>query len=247
MDYIITDPVSVPESHQNQFTERVWYLPDTRFCFSPPANGGELLLSPLPALHNGYITFGSFQNLSKINDKVLATWGKIHQLLPQSKFRLQDKKLNSLKIQNQIYERLAQNGIAPERVTLKKAAPRVNYLAAHSHIDIILDTFPYPGGTTTCEALWMGVPTLTLAGKTMLARQGASMLSCAGLTDWIAIDEDDYVSKALAQAGNLEKLAKLRKGLRQKVLTSPLFDWARFTRNFETAMWGMWHQFRAEY
>ena len=110
--------------------------------------------------------------------------------------------------------------------------------------DIILDTFPFPGGTTTCEALWMGVPTVTLAGKTMLSRQGASLLSCAGLADWVAVDEQDYVAKAITHAADLEKLTMLRAGLRRQVLASPLFDGPRFARNFEAAMWEMWHRFK---
>lgn len=141
---------------------------------------------------------------------------------------------------------MAQNGIAPDRVLLAKQVPRNDYLAAHAQIDIILDTFPFTGGTTTCEALWMGVPTVTLLGKTMLACQGASLLACAGLKDWIAGDIDDYVAKALAHAGDLDKLARLRAGLRQQVLASPLFDGPRFACNFEAAMWGMWSRFRAD-
>ena len=118
--------------------------------------------------------------------------------------------------------------------------PRDEYLAAHAGVDIILDTFPYPGATTTCEALWMGVPTLTLAGDTLVSRQGASLLACVGLDDWVAGDVDDYVARALAHAADIDGLAALRSGLRQKVLASPLFDGARFARNLEAALEGMW-------
>lgn len=117
---------------------------------------------------------------------------------------------------------------------------REDYLAAHAKVDIILDTFPYPGGTTTCEALWMGVPTLTLAGDTMLARQGASLLTCAGLEEWVANNEEDYVALALAHASDINRLAQLRSGLRQQVLASPLFDAPRFARHLEDALQGMW-------
>jgi len=246
MDYLLADPVSVPESHHDQFTEKIWYLPETRLCFSPPEIGDELASTPLPALRNGYITFGCFQNLAKINDTVLATWGRILQLLPQARLRLQNRLLNFPTIREQLQERLAGSGIASERVTLTGSVPRPDYLAAHSQIDIILDTFPCSGGTTTCEALWMGVPTVTLAGNTMLAREGASMLTCADLADWIATDAENYVAKAVAHAADLEKLATLRTGLRRQVLASPLFDGARFARNFEEAMWEMWHRFSAE-
>jgi predicted O-linked N-acetylglucosamine transferase (SPINDLY family) len=107
---------------------------------------------------------------------------------------------------------------------------------------MILDTFPYPGGTTTCEALWMGVPTLTLAGTTMLGRQGAAMMQCVGLGDWIATDVDDYVAKAVSFAGRLDELARLRAGLRAQVAPSPLFDASRFARNLEEALLAMWRR-----
>jgi predicted O-linked N-acetylglucosamine transferase (SPINDLY family) len=246
MDYLIAAPVSVPKSHPDHFTEKIWYLPDTRFCFSPPVIGDELSSAPLPALRNGFITFGCFQNVAKINDAVLAAWGKILQQLPHSRLRLQNYLLIYPTIREQLRERLARNGIAPERVTLEKSVPRSDYLAAHSLVDIILDTFPFPGGTTTCEALWMGVPTVTITGNTMLARQGASLLACAGLVDWIATDAEDYVAKAVAYSTDLGKLAALRAVLRRQVLASPLFDGARFARNFEEAMWGMWRCFLSE-
>jgi predicted O-linked N-acetylglucosamine transferase (SPINDLY family) len=123
---------------------------------------------------------------------------------------------------------------------LHGAVPREAYLAAYAEVDMVLDTFPHPGGTTTCEALWMGVPTLTLAGDTMLARQGASLLAAAGLEDWVATSVADYVDKAVVAARNLPKLAALRAGLREQASTSPLFDARRFTRNLEEALWGMW-------
>jgi len=244
MDYLIADPVSVPESCRSHFTEKVWYLPETRWCFSPPTSDEELTPTLLPALGNGYITFGCFQNLAKLNDEVLEVWAKIFALLPLARLRIQIPQNFSPANLEQLQRRLRQNEIAPERVNFEKPLPRLEYLAAHASVDIILDTFPFPGGTTTCEALWMGVPTVTLAGETMVSRQGASLLSCSGLSDWIAVDEKDYVAKAVAHASDLKKLARLRSGLRQQVSASPLFDGSRFARNFEKAMWGMWRRFK---
>ena len=140
----------------------------------------------------------------------------------------------------QLALRLQQHGIDPARVSLHGAVSREAYLAAHAEVDVILDTFPYPGGTTTCEALWMGVPTLTLAGDTLLARQGAGVLTAAGLGDWVVTSVADYIDKAVTLAGDLPKLAALRAGLREQVSASPLFDAPRFARNFEEALWGMW-------
>jgi protein O-GlcNAc transferase len=244
MDYLIADPVSIPETCQANFTEKIWYLPETRICFSQPASDDELPVTPLTAASNGYITFGCFQNLAKLNDVVLAVWGRILHKLPQARLRLQNPQNSSATMRAQLQQRLDQHGIASERVTLEKPVSRMDYLAAHANIDIILDTFPFSGCTTTCEALWMGVPTVTLAGETMVSRQGASLLTCSGLSDWIALDEEDYITKAVVHASDMEKLARLRSNLRQQVLASPLFDGRKFATNFETAMWEMWQQFR---
>jgi len=243
MDYIIADPITVPESHKAHFTEEVWYLPDTRFCFSPPVTAEELRPSPLPALRNGYITFGCFQNTVKINDAVLAAWGRIFQLMPNARLRLRDRLLYSGTIRRQLQNRLVKHGIDLKQVILEKNLPRDEYLASYTDIDIILDTFPFNGGTTTCEALWMGVPTVTLLGNSMISRQGASLLTYAGLTDWIAGDVERYVAMTIERASDLDKLARLRAGLRRQVLASPLFDGKRFARHFEEAMWGMWKKY----
>ena len=118
-------------------------------------------------------------------------------------------------------------------------APRADYLSAYAQADILLDTFPYTGGTTTCEALWMGTPTITLAGATMIARQGASLLTAAGLGDWVAQTPEDYVALAVARAGDLPGLAALRRIMRDQLRTSPLFDAPRFSRNLVDALFAM--------
>lgn len=241
IDFLLADKVSVPESHREYFTETIWYLPDTRLCFTPPASSARLALTPPPVVRNGYITFGCFQNVSKINDDVLVLWGKIFHILQQARLRIQNPQMNLPSAREDLLQRLARVGIAQQRVTIEGAMLREDYLAAHADVDINLDTFPYPGGTTTCEALWMGVPTLTLAGNTMLARQGASMLACAGLEDWIANSEKDYVALAIAHASDVNRLVQLRSGLRQKVFASPLFDAPLFAKRLEDALQDMWH------
>jgi predicted O-linked N-acetylglucosamine transferase (SPINDLY family) len=128
--------------------------------------------------------------------------------------------------------------------------PRLEYLANYHQVDLVLDTFPFPGGTTTCEALWMGVPTLTLAGKSMLSRQGASLMTAAGLPEWVACSEDDFVTKAIILAGSkqaLERLAALRGGLRELLASSPLFSASRFARHLEQALWGMWETWQGQF
>ncbi|HEY7985816.1 MAG TPA: tetratricopeptide repeat protein [Methylophilaceae bacterium] len=237
MDYVLADPVSIPQSQQAHFTETICYLPDTRLCFTAPS---AREIAPLPALRNGYITFGCFQNLAKLDDAVLAAWARILQESPNAMLRLQTHQLKTTAIRQLLMERLQRQGIPGERVILVEPGSRESYLAAHAEVDVILDTFPYPGGTTTCEALWMGVPTITLAGETLISRQGASMLSCAGLSDWVATDEHDYVNKAINRSNDLQALAALRNNLRQQVQDSPLFDAPRFARHLEQALTSIW-------
>jgi predicted O-linked N-acetylglucosamine transferase (SPINDLY family)/predicted SAM-dependent methyltransferase len=239
MDYFLADEVGVPEVNQAQFTEKIKYLPDTRLCFTAP--GTAIDVSPLPALANGYITFGCFQNMAKVGDDVLDLWAEIMSALPNTKLRWQCQSFGDAVITESVVQRLTQHGFDLDRVTLTGSTSREDYLAAHAEIDVILDTFPFPGGTTTCEALWMGVPTLTLAGNTLIARQGASLLTAAGLGDWVADNRADYIRKVSLFTGDLGNLAKLRAGLREQVLVSPLFDAPRFARNMETALWGMWN------
>lgn len=238
MDAVLADPISVPKALRSQFTEHVFYLPDTRLCFTPPHEPADV--SILPALRNGFVTLGSFQNLSKISIQVLMAWSKILAALPTARLRLQNIQFKSAQVREFFLGRLQECSIPENRVELLGPTSRATYLAAHHETDLLLDTFPYPGGTTTCEALWMGVPTLTLAGGTMLGRQGASMLAAAGLDDWIAKDEEDYVNKAVAFASDLPALAALRSRLRLQVLASPLFDGERFARNLENVLLNAW-------
>ncbi|HTN93643.1 MAG TPA: tetratricopeptide repeat protein [Gallionella sp.] len=243
IDYLIADETGVPPSGRNNFTETIWYLPDTRMCFTPPAT--SLPVSPLPALHKGHVTFGSFQRLDKLGKDLMPAWSKILSAIPDARLRLARRELSDPAVAAQFVERLKLSGTDRSRVDLHGSLLREAYLASYAEIDMVLDTFPYAGGTTTCEALWMGVPTITLAGETLLARQGASLLTAAGLEQWVAASEEEYVAKAIAFASDLPKLAALRAGLREQVRTSPLFDAPRFAKNFEDALWGMW-QARAQ-
>ncbi len=240
MDYLLADRVGAPESHREGFTEKLWRLPETRICFTPPEV--ELAVADLPALASGAVTFGCFQNWFKVGEQVLELWGEVLSALPGSRLRLQCGQLADSQAVEEAVERLRRCGIDPERVSFHGAMTLEGYLAAHAEVDLILDTFPFPGGTTTCQALWMGVPTLTLAGDTLLSRQGASLMSAAGLPDFVAQSKEDYLERAIALAGDLPKLARLRAGLRRQVLASPLFDARRFARHLEDALWGMWRE-----
>ena len=242
MDFFIADTMSVPQKNQSYFTEKVWYLPETRLCFSPPAIDIAQDLSALPALNNGFITFGCFQNLSKFNDTMLQHWSTILKNCPNSKLLIKNKQIANLSVKAELLERLNNLGIKTESLILEEGSPRAQYLGAYSKVDFMLDTFPYPGGTTTCEALWMGVPTLTLAGNTLLERQGAAMLNCVGLNDWIANNEEEYIQKATSFAHYIQHLSQLRGTIRDKMAISPLVDAALFAKNLKSALNSMWRE-----
>jgi predicted O-linked N-acetylglucosamine transferase (SPINDLY family) len=233
MDWLISDPTSIRPDEEGDYTERIWRLPATRLCFTPPEEAVDV--SPRPARRDGSITFGSFQNLGKINDGVLALWSRVMHEMPDSRLRLQNTQLGEAETQALFRARLVQLGIEPGRVSLHGRSSRAAYLRAHAEVDIVLDTFPYPGGTTTCEALWMGVPTITLAGHSLLSRQGESLLTAAGVSEWIARTPDDYVAKAVELARDVNRLAETRASLRGRVSASALFDAPRFARDLADA------------
>lgn len=240
MDFLLADEVSLPPDQREHFTEEIWYLPQTRLCFSPPRDPAAPAVSGLPGAQRPRFTFGSFQRLGKINSGVITRWARVLKAVPGSHLRLQCAEMGDPAARTGLLKRFAEQGIAPDRVELFGSQARHEYLAAHADVDIILDTFPHSGATTTCEALWMGVPTLTLPGETMLSRQTASVLTCIGLVDWVARDEDDYVRRAAAFAQDLPALARLRATLRDRAADTPLFDGRRFTVNLQNACRGMW-------
>jgi len=238
MDYFLADPWTLPKSDEAHFTEKIWRLPETRLCFTPP--DVDVQIASLPALKNGYITFGCFSNLTKINDDVVALWGRVLATVPNSRLFVKAKQLREGAVRQDLVRRFAAQGVAAERLSLEGLTPRAEYLAVHRRVDVTLDPFPFPGGTTSVESLWMGVPVLTLTGQRFLSRQGTGLLMNAGLREWIATDKDDYVARAAFHTTDLPRLARLRSGLRQQLLASPLFDAPGFARHFEAALRGMW-------
>ncbi len=219
--------------------EAIWLLGDAPMCLAEPE--GQVPVAPLPAESRGHITFGSFQNLAKINDLCLKTWGRVLARQPAARLRVQAPQLDDAGVRASFLERLVAQGLEPSRVDFAPhCASHADYLRALGEVDAILDTFPYPGVTTTCEALWMGVPTLALPGHSPLSRSSGSLLRAVGLDDWVAQDADDYVGKALALTADTAALAALRAGLRERARASRVFDSAGFARDFEAALWGMW-------
>lgn len=240
MDHFLSDPWSTPAELQQDFTERLWLLPETRLCFSPPESAPPV--SELPALQQGHVTFGCFNNLTKLNDEVLQGWAAIVQGVPGSHLFLKAPQLDDAQVNDLTLQRLQSLGIDRNRLILEGNSARDEYLRAYHRVDIGLDPFPFTGGTTTAESLWMGVPVLTLQGDCLVARQGVSMLMNVGLGDWIADDAQAYRDKAIAFASNLPALARLRGALREQARVSPLFDAPRFAQHFQEALRGMWRQ-----
>ncbi len=240
IDYLLSDWACSPADSTELFTETVWRLPATRLCFAPPDAAPPV--AALPALQRGFVTFGCFQTTSKLNDAVLAAWARVLHAVPTARLRIQSTRLGNADEKNRLAARLGALGIAAHRIDLHGRASRTAYLVAHAGVDIILDTFPYPGGTTTCEALWMGVPTLTLAGDRLIARQGAGLLGAAGLSDWVVVDTDAYVQQAVRRASDLPSLAQLRAALRGRVAASALCDGQAFANDWMQALEAMAHR-----
>ncbi|MBF0189706.1 MAG: tetratricopeptide repeat protein [Magnetococcales bacterium] len=241
MDYILGDPYNLPESESDHFTETPWRLPDCYLCFTPPDPSPPV--APLPALQHGGITFGFFNNTNKLTDEVAACWSRILRGVPGSRLFLKNKLFLDPLLTQSMIDRLAAHGIAPDRLLLEGPSTRALYLTAYDRVDIALDSFPYPGVTTSVEGLWMGVPVITRKGRRFLSHQGESILANVGLCDWIAADCREYVDKAVAFASDLDGLAALRAGLRARMARSPLLDTALFARNLASAwqeMWRVW-------
>lgn len=238
IDYVIGDPYVTPPGEESHFTESIWRMPKSYLCFTPPEE--DVVVNELPALSKGYVCFGCFNNLSKVNDAVVALWSRVLQQIPGSKLFLKSAQLADPGIVGTTVDRFAAWGIQEDRLILDGGSNRIEYLQAYHHVDIALDPFPYPGGTTSVEGLWMGVPVLTRKGDRFIAHNGESIAHNTGQDEWIAEDEMDFVLKASRFAANLEALAELRKGLRGQLLASNLCDAERFSTDLEEAFWGMW-------
>lgn len=243
MDYFVSDPWSSPPGQERFFVERLLRLPHTRLCYEPPWQISEV--SPLPFERTGRITFGSLHNLAKLNEQVLSLWSQLLQALPNSRLLLQTAALDDSANRRRFAEHWARLGIAPERLELRGFAPLARVPDAYAEIDIALDPFPFCGGMTSFDALWLGVPVITLAGAGLASRQSASMLANLGLPQLIAADAREYLDKAKELALDPQCLAALRAGMRARFAASPLMDYAGFARSLEAAYRRMWRDWTA--
>ncbi len=240
MDYVLGDPYVTPVADEKHFVEKIWRLPTTYWCFTPPPF--SVRISGLPAVENGFVTYGCFNNSKKINNKVVEVWSKILDLNIHSKLLLKSSQYEDEDIKRHFLTRFAAAGIAPQRIIFEGRSSRPDYFEAYNRVDIVLDPFPYPGGTTSFEGLWMGAPFVTLKGNRFYAHNGETIAHNGGLSEWIAESEEDYIKKAVGFSERIEWLSDLRAGLREKVLTSRLFNGSAFARDFEEAMWMMWRE-----
>ncbi len=237
MDYRITDSWADPAGVTDTWhSEKLLRLPDGFLCYAPPAD------APMPARERGDrpLTFGSFNNLSKVTDGVIELWSTLLQECPDARLLLKSRQLADESVRQRIVKAFQLNGIDEERLDLRaRLADRQHHLALYNEVDVALDTFPYNGTTTTCEALWMGVPVITLVGALHAGRVGASLLRQLDLTDWIAHSPDEYVALVLSVAA----LPPERRILREWIAASGLTDGEGFAGRFEEALRGIWRSY----
>lgn len=245
VDYRFTDDIADPIGDSEDFhTEELVRLPDGMWCYS-----GDNTIKPneeLPYNRNGYITFGSFNNLAKVTPQVVELWANILKAVPKSKLLLKAKQLGEEEAKNRFIALFEEHGVSPDQLELRGSLSLTEkHLDLYGEVDIALDPFPFNGATTTCEALWMGVPVLTLRGDRHVGRVGASLVHRVGLDAFIAETEEDYLNKAIAHASDTKALSALRLDMRQRVQQSPLCDPKLFTKHIENAFSYMWERLDA--
>ncbi len=244
MDYRMTDAIADPApAAEGLHRERLLRLPHGFLTYRPRHPPPEI--APPPALARGAVTFGSFNNLSKLNDRVIACWARVLDAVPGSRLLLKFHQFADAAMCELYRARFAAAGVAPEHLLLERGVSNWSaHMAMYDGVDVALDPFPYNGTTTTCEALWMGVPVVTLAGDRHAGRVGASLLTRVGLAELIADDVDAYVATAVALARDTQRLATLRAGLRARCAAT-LGDAAQFARDVESAYRTTWREWCA--
>jgi protein O-GlcNAc transferase len=239
MDYLVTDRFQTQPGTEEFYSERWLTLPDDYICFlaaptSPP-------VVPSPVLANGFITFGSFNNPAKLTDETLDLWSRVLVAVPESRLLLAYRGFDDPGIQDDVRSRLSAAGVAPERVEFKTFTYHEEFLGGYGLMDIALDTMPYSGGLTTCEALWMGVPVISLAAQSHFAgRHSLTHLSNAGFPDWVGESAEEFVAIGADLASDIQRLAQIRETLRQRVSVSPLCDQERYARGVEEKLTAAW-------
>ncbi|MEO3470675.1 tetratricopeptide repeat protein [Roseomonas sp. CAU 1739] len=235
VDWIIGDAACVPPGEEALYVERVMRLPGCYLCFAPPAF--PVSRSPPPMLARGHPVLACFNPPTKLHDGVLAAWARILAALPAARLLLKARPYGEAEAAEAIRARFAACGGDVARLDLEGQSPYPDYFARYAGVDFMLDPFPFPGGTTTAEAIHAGVPTLTLRGRGgMMSRNGETLLSAAGIPDWIAADEGDYIAQAVRRAQDPQGLAAVR----ARLGLGTLGDRTAYARGLEAAFRAMW-------
>ena len=243
VDYRFTDAIADTEDQQQYYTEKLVFLPNGFLCYDP----GEAMLplKPLPMINNKYVTFGCFNNVNKLNPMIVKTWTDILNAVPNSKLLLKFKEGRDSQVQAYYHNLFEEHGLgnAKERIMISGWVTNAQHFELYNRVDIALDTYPYNGTTTTCEAFLMGVPVVTLAGRHHASRVGLDLLSRLGMASFAAQSPEEYVKKAVALAVEPEGLAHIRATMRQRLAASPLCDYQRMSFDIENAYRKMWHDY----
>lgn len=235
----VADPPGLTDAH---YSERLVRLQRPFLCYQAPDMPEP---GPPPCLRNGYVTFGSFNNIAKVTARVLDTWIDILRAVPDSRLVLKNRCFNDDATRDYFRGRLRDGGVDPDRLILHTFLPREQHFTIYDTVDVALDPFPYNGTTTTCEALWMGVPVVALTGRTHRSRVGTMLLRAIGLDDLAADDLAGYVETAVTLSADRDRLSALRTDLRRRVGESPLCDAEDFAAAFESAVRGLWRDWCA--
>jgi predicted O-linked N-acetylglucosamine transferase (SPINDLY family) len=238
IDWLVADAVVAPPGSESLFSEQVLRLPGSVFCYAPEAD------YPYPAYGQAHaerpLTFGSFNNVPKLTPHTLRLWAQVLQQVPGARLLLKAPSFKDLGAVEVFTQRFAALGIPAERLEFRGPVGLTDMMAEYADVDIALDTLPYNGGTTSLQAMWMGVPVVALAGHNFVSRMGASFMSAAGLTDWVAATDDEYVQIAVTKARDRQALLKLKQGLRERLQACPAWSIDQYTRDFEGALRQMW-------
>ncbi|MBF0098076.1 MAG: tetratricopeptide repeat protein [Magnetococcales bacterium] len=233
IDYILADRQVIPDAESHLYSERVLRLQGSFLCYQ---RHGAPEVAPLPALRNGYITFGSFNNLPKLSSSCVSLWAGVLRAVPDARLLLKASSLGDAGTCALVWQRFAAEGIAVERILLRPASSAERYLVEYGDMDIALDPIPFNGGTTSCDTLWMGVPLVTLAGRGFMGRMGCSVLHTLGMSQWIATTVEEYVQIAVRLAADRVALAGIRAGLRERMSDSLLCAPAQYTADLESQL-----------
>ena len=231
IDYIIGDTYCTPKTDTTNYTEKIVQMPDIWSCLST-SDIKNIPTASTPALKNGYITFGCFNNMNKINKSLINIWSKILLQIPNSKLFLKNSQFNISINKDNVLKIFEENKIKLDRIIIESGSPRNRFLNCYNNIDIALDTFPYNGGTTSFELSWMCVPLLTIKGDRFISKCGESINNNLNMHDWIADDEEDYVRKAILFSKNVDELENIRKKLINLSRKSSLFNMKKYANNF---------------